>query len=230
MLGVVCTYLASDSFLFSDYLYYFVPVKGRTEVMVANYFHEASYHIGVFAINITVDLEEHLFPDLGDHKSLVEKLTLYSRLDVRKDLRHVIRVQPNTTMSVKMIDARWGDRAVNSITRDTEPKPIGSQGIIGAGRHTRHHGLSFSAHLLLNRFRDLPLRVFALVHDRKTSGRRRPVGAPERNGKSPDGMRLVEEEEHPLRNVDDDALVYESGNDMAIVDLQLLAFFEEGGC
>src|SRR5947207_1250559 len=176
------------------------------------------------AINVGMDLDES--PPLSvpeDEHRFVDDLDGNAHRDAGKEVHGILRRQANAAMGLEPVDALGSVRAVDSAALERKAQPEPSQRIVGTRRHPRSDFLAVAAHLLLDRARDLPHRIFLLREDPVGAGRGLPAARLSQRDRIP-GLEAAshEVEEKALREVDEDSVRQCLRDDVAVVDVEPL--------
>src|SRR5262245_5689906 len=156
---------------------------------------------------------------------LVDGLSAHAHVDGSEEGLRILAMKADTSMSVKSINTERRVGPVDTERIQAEPDPVSTEGVIRPRRNEILDILSFDLRLALNRCGDMPGRVLPELGDLETANRRTPLGgnATDRGRVRANDLPPLEVEDHPLRQVDDDAVFKSLGDDVTIVDLQGVA-------
>ena len=158
-------------------------------------------------------------------ESLIDEYNGSAARHLAKKLGDIVRVGAYAAMGLKSIDACRRNRAMYAIARDTKPQPMTSQRIVRTRRNTSLYRLALPLHLILNRLRHIPCRIFLSGNDGELAGGRRPVPTSQPHRKETKQSAFVKMKKQTLGNIDEDTLFDAFGYDVAIIDAQHLFEF-----
>ena len=183
--------------------------------------------MGFFSVNVAMDFQKNLPADFGDHEPAIDKCDGSAERDLAVERRDIVGMRPYAAMGLKLIDARRGDRAVNAVAADAEPQPVFSQRIVGAGGDASRYGFTRAAHLLLDRWRNMPSGVFPFFDNPEFACRGGPVMAAQSHRKTTDQPAFSKVKKHTLGDINQDPVAKEMRRNVAVIDAQLLSDLQE---
>lgn len=156
--------------------------------------------VGNLVVHIGMDLHEQAAFRKSYLDRLIDDVNGCPYLYPGEKRFDVLWVEPDTAMANESSDAPWHVGAVDAVIVVRQSEPILAQRIVGAWRDT------FSSVFFVQSGRDVPRRVFCLLHHPKAPERRRPILDTNTNRVRFHHVDPIEKKvESQLRDIDNDA-------------------------
>jgi hypothetical protein len=157
------------------------------------------------------------------HDRLIRDLHDGTHVDEIEQPQHVVGMQPYAPVRGEPVDAGRLVGAVYPDARGAQRQPPVAERVVGSRWYCGENRPPLTDHLLLDRDRDIPNRLDLLDQHAESSHRRCPVGLSDRGGEGANQLTIDEDEQHPLRDVQHEAVGDRRGRDMPIVHDQPVA-------
>jgi hypothetical protein len=158
---------------------------------------------------------------------LVDHFSCRPNGDAIEERLDIVGMQPDAAMRGRSIDRRRCVGPVNAHTAERETEPVLAERVVGPWRDDTRQRRPLPPRFLEDRLRHVPTGVLLACRDREGPERRPPVVFADGNRKCRRRATRFTEEQHPLRDVDDNRPASSSiGNDVTVVDEKLLTWFQ----